>query len=208
MTTACPRAARGRPLSRWTLLATALLSLCFSGCGGAVGGATAKSTTATSTTATQTTTSAPQSTADTNHSQSTSASGTSYGQSADAADERAIATVAERYYAAAAKADGRTACSLDYWYYVEAIPEDYGEFPGPPAIRGKTCSVVLTKLFKLYHAELAAKASGLRVTGARVDRRKGVAVLRFRGVRAPSYISVHRERDTWKIDALLDMTSP
>lgn len=114
----------------------------------------------------------------------------------------------KRYYIAAVANNGAKACSLVYWLFAEAIPEDYGQSPGPPALSGKTCPVVLSKLFRLHHEQLVADAAGLEVTGARVERRRGVVLLRFRGSREPRYIQMHRERHAWKIDALLDEALP
>jgi hypothetical protein len=130
-----------------------------------------------------------------------------YGHAASAAEVQAVTAVVKRYYAAASAGDGATACSLIYSILAESIAEDYGRPPGPPALRGKTCAVVMSKLFKQRHQQLTADVFTLKVTGVRVDGKRGSALLSFR--RMPDrHILVHRERGAWKIYTLLDAGLP
>jgi hypothetical protein len=131
-----------------------------------------------------------------------------YGHEASAADMQAVTALVERYYAAAAADDGAQGCSLMYSILAEAIPEDYGQPPaGPPSLRGKTCAVVMSKLFNQRHQQLAADSATLKVIDARVEGNRGFALLSFKAMPARSIV-IHRERDAWKIYALLDAELP
>lgn len=130
-----------------------------------------------------------------------------FGRPASPAEMRAVTALLERYYAVAAAGDGAAACSMIYSIIAETIPEDYGQPPGPPALRGKTCAVVMTKILEQHRRELVAKAPGLRVIGLRVGGTRGLALLRFG--RAPErYILVRREYGAWKIGVLFDSALP
>jgi hypothetical protein len=131
-----------------------------------------------------------------------------YGHAAGASDRQAVAAVVKRYYAAAAAGDGAKGCSLIYSIFAETIPEDYGRPPaGPPALRGKTCAAVMSKVFKQSQPQLAADYATLKVTGVRLEGNRGWALLSFKAMPARS-ILVHSERGAWKIYALLDTGLP
>jgi hypothetical protein len=132
-----------------------------------------------------------------------------FGHAADTSDTRAIAALVKRYYTAAAREDGAAACSMIYVTLAEALPEDYGAgSPGPPYLRaGTTCAGVMQLLFKHYHGQLTAELPLLRVARMRLDRRHGLAILRF-GTMPERQISVLRERRTWKIDTIIDYEIP
>jgi hypothetical protein len=127
-----------------------------------------------------------------------------FGNAAIAAERRAIAALVKRYYAAAAASDGAKACPLIYSTLEEAIPEDYGQPPGPAYARGKTCAVVMSKLFGHAHSQLAGR---FEVTGVRVEGREARALLGSSTVPA-SFVVVKRERGAWKIGALLGEPLP
>jgi hypothetical protein len=131
-----------------------------------------------------------------------------YGHAANAADMRTIATLVRRYYAAAAADNGTTACSLLFTLLAEVIPEDYGQAPGPPSLRGKTCAVVMTKLFKQQHQLLSTNVAMLKVTGARIGEKRGFALLLLGKTHEQRYIPVHREFGVWKVNSLLDSGLP
>jgi hypothetical protein len=125
-----------------------------------------------------------------------------YGHEASAADKRAITVLVNSYYAAAAADDGAKACSLIYSLFAEAIPEDYGQPPGPPELRGKTCAAVMAKLFKHVPGQPSAVLAKTKVTAVRVKGRNGYALLR--SSRMPrGYIQVERELGAWKIGSLI-----
>jgi hypothetical protein len=132
---------------------------------------------------------------------------TTWGLPADVRDERAVASLVKRYYGIAAVGDGAKACALTYVLFAEAIPEDYGQPPGPPALRGKTCAEVLTKLFRLEQGKLVAENASIRVTGVRVRGNQGRALLGFATAPA-SYLQMHRERGVWRVVGPLAVTLP
>jgi hypothetical protein len=129
------------------------------------------------------------------------------GSAASAADERAVASVLKRYYVAAAAGDGATGCSLSY--LSSSVVEDFGRPPGPPALRGTTCAVVMSKIFKQRHAELAAEAATVHVAAVRVKGDVGVALLSYgSSSRAEHYIRVHRNHDAWEVGELFAVPMP
>ncbi|MGH2879516.1 MAG: hypothetical protein ACRDK4_07930 [Solirubrobacteraceae bacterium] len=129
----------------------------------------------------------------------------SYGQAASRADRQAIASVVERYDAAADADDGSVACSLIVSSLARSIREDYGEGPGPSYLRGgKNCRAIMTMLFKHFHSELAGPS---KVTGARVNGAQAEALVGSRTMPA-SYITLVREGRAWKIEELLGTALP
>jgi hypothetical protein len=126
-----------------------------------------------------------------------------FGQAASAADKRAVAALVKRYYTAAAAGDGAAACSLVYAIVAEAVPEEFNS----SALRGKTCAVVATKLFKQRHQQLATDLAKLQVTGVRVKGRRGWVLLSF-GEMFERRMLVHREGGAWKIETLLNVGVP
>jgi hypothetical protein len=126
-----------------------------------------------------------------------------YPQTADATDTQAVTALVKRYFKAAAAADGATGCSLIYSLFAETIPETLGLPPsGTPSLYGKTCAVVMTKLFKQNHRRLVAETATLQVAAVRVNRMRGFALLHFNGIPAQS-IQLHLERGVWKINETL-----
>ncbi len=126
-----------------------------------------------------------------------------YPQAADAAQTQAITTLVKRYFKAAAASDGSTGCSLIYSLFAETIPETLGLPPsGTPSLYGKTCAVVMTKLFKQNHPQLATETASLRVAAVQINGMRGLALLHFAGIPAQS-IQLHLERGIWKINETL-----
>jgi hypothetical protein len=126
-----------------------------------------------------------------------------WGSATSATDRRAVVSLVKHYYAVAAAGDGARGCALIYSLLAEEIPELYGEPPGPPSLRGGTCAVVMSKVYRQKHRQLVAKIATIDVIGVRVKRLRGLALLRFKG--SPERdIPVHREHHAWRIDALLD----
>jgi len=125
-----------------------------------------------------------------------------YGHAASAADERAVTGLVKRYYAAAAAGDGAKACSLIYSLFAKSIVEDYGRPPGPPALRGKTCGAVMSKLFKQRRRQREADNATLKVTGMRVEGNQAYVLLSATTMPV-GYTVVKRERDAWKMNAFL-----
>jgi hypothetical protein len=131
-----------------------------------------------------------------------------FGRAAGASDARQITALVKRYYAAGLAEDGAKACSMIYSTLEEAVPEDYGQSPpGQPYMRGTTCPVVLSLMFKHFHHQLTVQVPLLKVSRVRLDEHHGLAVLRFGGM-PERQIPVAREGHVWKIEALLDSELP
>jgi hypothetical protein len=125
-----------------------------------------------------------------------------YGQPASPADKQAITALVNRYYAAAAADDGATACSLIYSPLSESVAEDYGQAPAPASLAGKTCEVVMSKLFRQVPGQPSAVLATTVVTGVRVKGRKAFALLRSKAM-PEGDVPLQRELGIWKIGTLI-----
>lgn len=130
-----------------------------------------------------------------------------YGHEASSADKQAITALVKRYYLAAAKDDGATACSLIYSPLSESVAEDYGQAPGPAYLEGKTCAVVMAKLFRHLSGQSPSVLAATEVTGVRVKGRKGFALLRSAAI-PEGDIPVTRELGTWRVGTLIGGAVP
>lgn len=131
-----------------------------------------------------------------------------YGHPASRSEEASIAAVVKEYYAAAAKENGRAACQLLYPIVAESVADTYGRPPAPSALRGKTCAVVMAKIFKQRHHTLAAESATLHVTSVHVGEEKALVVMSFGTTPEPRRIPVHRLGHAWRIMELLDSEMP
>jgi hypothetical protein len=129
-----------------------------------------------------------------------------FGGSASTTDRLAVEKLVRDYFAALNTEDGPKACSLTFSLFAEAIPEDYGQPPGSPSTRGKTCPVVMSKLLKQRHNQ-HIDMTKFHVTGVRVRQNQGLAQLST-GTRVESGLRVRRERGTWKIAGLTETGIP
>jgi hypothetical protein len=114
-----------------------------------------------------------------------------YGHAADTAERQQIVALITDYFAAAATEDGAKACTLLMPFVAESVVEDISRSPG---LSGRTCAVVMTKLFKQHHSELSAKNATLKLT-----------VLSFSVL--PEVRTMIERRDSngdWKVLTLLD----
>lgn len=126
-----------------------------------------------------------------------------YGHAANAADKRAITAVLTSYYAAGAADDGPEGCKLLYSLIAETIPEEFTA----PDLRGPTCEVVMSKLFKQHQQQLSADHAALKVTRVRVNGGKGLALLNL-GKTPESHMLLHREGAAWRVESLLEGGMP
>ncbi|HEY5194256.1 MAG TPA: hypothetical protein VIJ39_10350 [Solirubrobacteraceae bacterium] len=129
---------------------------------------------------------------------------THYGHAADATDRQALTAFSKRYYAAAAAGDGAKACSMIKPSFARAIPEVYGRGAGPPYLRGKTCAVVMSLLFKHLHSQMAAPitVSGIRVEGSTARIIVGSPATPV------GYLPMEHEGTGWKIVGLIATPLP
>lgn len=179
------------------LTAVVALTLVLAACGGSGKGANPASNAASG-----------SSTATTAHVTSPQAKAIAeYGHEASPADKQAITALVKRYYAAAAADDGATACSLIHSTLSESVAEDYGQAPGPANLRGKTCEVVMSKLFRQLPGQPGPVLAATEVTGVRVEGRKGYALLHSTAI-PEGDIAVEREVGTWRVGTLIGGALP
>ncbi len=199
--------------------ASVLLTALLAGCGSSDTGTVKSATTATTSTAAATTAEAPL-TANllkADRDKDSDGGGASddtnnnavlnFGRPAGASDKRAITTLLERYYRAAATENGAAACSMLYSTLAEGVPEDYGSYNGPTYMRGNTCPAVMTLLFKHYHRLLETEVPKLKIAQVDLQERHGLAVLNF-GALPEREIQVEREGHVWRVTALIDAELP
>jgi hypothetical protein len=124
-----------------------------------------------------------------------------YGKAADTTDRQISVGLVTRYFAAAAAENGTEACTMLIPFIAESVAEDYGH---TSALHGKSCSVVMSMLFKQHHALLATKHATLKVIEVRVNGDKALAILEFPTIPEVRQITERREGRTWKLQDLLD----
>jgi hypothetical protein len=126
-----------------------------------------------------------------------------FGPAATPAEHEAMATLLRRYYDAAAADNGALACTLLDPLVAEAAVEEHRPGKGPPALRGRGCAQVLTKLFAQRHRELAEEAAALRVGWAQTKGQRATVLADF-GPTRERLVLVHRSQGVWQMDALLE----
>lgn len=124
-----------------------------------------------------------------------------YGHAATGRELQEIKTLVTSYYAAAAAEDGAKACSLLIPFIAESVAENYGH---TPTLSGKTCAVVMSKLFKLNHQLLVGKSATLKFYAVRVGGAKALTVLSFATLPEVRLIAERRVDGTWRMLDLLD----
>jgi hypothetical protein len=128
-----------------------------------------------------------------------------FGRPAHAGDARAVAALVRRYYAAASRGDGATACRLVYLPVAESLLEEYGPQLG---LSAPTCASVVAALFRRMHKRLSAENAALRTVAVRVRLNRGAVRLGFGRAEPPRYMLVHRERGAWKMEMPFDREQP
>jgi hypothetical protein len=189
----------GNEVNKRTKPFTALIAIALIGAGVTACGSAGKGTTAASTTATSTM--SPAAVAKIEGLSAPDGIST-FGHEATGTEKQAITALVKRFYAAAAADDGAKGCSLIYSILEEAVAEDYGKPPGPPALKGKTCAVVMSKLFKRVPGQPSAVLAKTQVISVRVKGREGFVLLHSSGMPIGE-VSIQRERGTWKLDEII-----
>lgn len=215
------------------LLASALLTVGATACGGGSETSTSTpSTTAapstttaasappatTATTATTRTTPAPQApstgTGSGTGESSASALGKRYphgddsiqtfGTEAGVVEKQAVTAIVKRYYAAVAAGNGAGACALLSSGLSKSIVQSLGR---SATLRGKGCAGILALLFKHASAQSGASLADIEVTGVRIKGDRGFALLRSKTMPSGE-ITVDRENGAWKVGALIGGALP
>lgn len=125
-----------------------------------------------------------------------------YGHEAVGSERQLIVGIVDRYYAALVRGDGATACSLLLPGFEKAVPEDYGKAPGPPALRGKTCVAVMSKLARNAEGQSVADLAATKVTGVRVRGSTGFVQLSS-PIMSTGEIAIARVGSSWRLQTLL-----
>jgi hypothetical protein len=124
-----------------------------------------------------------------------------FGHAADAADRENSIALVTRYFTAAAGGDGAAGCSMLAPFIAESVAENDGQ---APPLLGKTCPVVLGKLFKLHHQLLDEKHATLRVIGVRVEGDRALVILDFPTIPEVRQMPERRIGGRWWLLDLLD----
>jgi hypothetical protein len=124
-----------------------------------------------------------------------------YGRAANPAELREALALVRGYYAAATAENGARACAMLDPIIAESVAEKYGQSPG---VTGKTCAVVMSKIFANHHAALAVEDTTFRIPEIRVLGDKGLAILEFPTIPEVRKLELHRVDGTWRVLDLLD----
>jgi hypothetical protein len=124
-----------------------------------------------------------------------------FGHAADAVEMSSLVALVKRYYAAAAAANGAQACALLVPLQAESVVEEDGR---SGKLRGDSCSVVMSKLFRLNHALLAGKARAMKIIAVRIRGDTGLVAIEFPEIYEARQIGVRRVAGGWKVFDLLD----
>lgn len=128
-----------------------------------------------------------------------------FGHAPSAAVRRAIASVAKRYLAAAARGDGATGCPLLQPGIARTLPESYAGPLAPGYMRGaKTCAAVLSLLFEHDRAQLAGATTLFAV---RVEDDSAKVIFSSRTIPASSLLLM-REGGAWRLVEVLSQPLP
>ncbi len=128
-----------------------------------------------------------------------------FGQAASGADRRTLIALVDRYYTAASRDDGATACTIIYQPLAVDVPKDYGGATGPAYTKGATtCAAATTRLFRHFHSQLTAATL---ITGVRLKGSEGLVLLGST-MEPASYIPAMREHGGWRMGSVLPTPLP
>jgi hypothetical protein len=124
-----------------------------------------------------------------------------FGHIADTVNNQAITTLLNHYYTAAAAENGAKACTLLTPFIAETVVEVDGN---APALKGKTCAAVMTKLFKNQHRDLVEKNANLKIIRIGIEGDRSLVALEFPEVPEVRQITVRYNHNKWTVLHLLD----
>ncbi len=122
-----------------------------------------------------------------------------FGKLADERDRSATIALSKRYFAVAAAEDGAKACAMLYPpTALEPVIEhaDWG-------VRGKTCPVVLSAIFRLHHSQIEAELHSFNVVRVRTDPLNCYLLLRFPESSLVNYFSLRRVNGAWVVSQVI-----
>lgn len=123
----------------------------------------------------------------------------SYGTPVNATTRRAITALVERYYVLARAENGKAACAMLVAKARRVAPIDHGESGLPYLRTAKTCTEILTRVFKHQHSELTAP---VHVTNVLISGVVAYALLGSPKMPA-SYIAVQQVGAGWAVLGIL-----
>lgn len=124
-----------------------------------------------------------------------------FGHVAGASDQRAITSLVQSYFAAAAAENGRAACALLTPFVAESVPENNGH---SPQLRGSTCATVMTKLFAVNHRALTRKQADMKIVRIGVGGDKALVAIEFYSIPELRQTTARRVNGRWTELHLLD----
>jgi hypothetical protein len=124
-----------------------------------------------------------------------------YGHAASRAQERAIAALMARYYAAVAAGDGVAGCALMSRSLAQALAEESSQAGQATSGTARGCATAFSSA--LPAARRLGRRTGVRAIGARVGTGQGFALLRMPSSEMRD-MPVVREGGEWKVGALID----
>lgn len=119
----------------------------------------------------------------------------SVGRAADRGESRSIASVVERYFAAARAGNGAIACSM-------MLPEAASAVAQESSVKHQACKVALSALFKAHRHELSAV---VKVVDVRLEAGGRAEVVFGSSTMPASLTFLERQDGSWKIDQALGM---
>ncbi len=128
----------------------------------------------------------------------------SFARAATRVERRKITALLKRYYAVAVAGDGAKACAMLYETTANEVVVEQDNW----GVRGSTCPVVMSRIFRQRHRQLLADADSLKVVLVRTDGLNGRAVLRFRGMVESRTIDTRLVGGIWKVQHPLDTPLP
>lgn len=128
----------------------------------------------------------------------------SFGRAATAMESKKITALLKRYYAVAGAGKGAKACSMLYEATAKEVVVEQDDW----GVRGGTCPVVMSRIFRQRHWQLVADADSLKVVRVRTDGLNGRAVLRFGRMVESRTIDTRFVGGIWKVQRPLDTPMP
>jgi hypothetical protein len=124
-----------------------------------------------------------------------------YGHAPSRAERTEMVSLVRNYYSAAVAENGAKACALLAPFLAESVAEEYGHTVG---VSGRTCATVVSKIFKLRHAELVVKNATLKLPDMRAEGDKGIAILEFPAIAEVRKVNERRVNGKWRMLNVLD----
>ena len=114
--------------------------------------------------------------------------------------ESELKALTKRYYALALAGNGAKACSMLYSATATEVVVEQDDW----GVSGKTCPVVMSKIFQQRHRQIAAELRSFNVVRVRTDGLSGYLVVRTPVSPVAREFSARRVGHAWKVGQPLD----